>query len=151
MSHEWTTVTHKKKKKNTKQNNNTYIKPNMKHSKPKIKNYIKENIIRHICINDSDNAIFKTWKHDYLVGNIVNKETNTIFREEDKFLILEYINKFKIYKNYDKINENEFKKIFSSLTLNKESFLQLVKERKLYVYEELLQEKYGLENIEKNI
>jgi hypothetical protein len=150
MSNEWTTVTHKKKKKPKKQSNNFY-KSNLQHTKPKIKNYIKEKIIKCIKIDNKDNDIFKTWKHDYLIGNIFNKETNTIFREEDKFLILEYINKFKIYKNYNKIDENEFKKIYKNLTINKDIFLKLVYEKKLYVFGKLLQDKYDLKNIEKNI
>lgn len=152
MSNEWTTVIHKKKKKSNKLvNNSNILKSNMKQSKPKIKNYIKENIIRHIKITEEDNAIFKTWKHDYLVGKIYNIDTKSIFREEDKYLILEYINKFKIYKNYNKINEEEFKKILKNLSLNMEIFFKLVNEKKLLVSGKLLQDIYKIENIEKNI
>jgi len=152
MSNEWTTVIHKKKKQSNKLvNNSNILKSNIKQSKPKIKNYIKENIIRHIKITEEDNSIFKTWKHDYLVGKIYNIDTKSIFREEDKYLILEYINKFKIYKNYNKINEEEFKKIFKNLSLNMEIFFKLVNEKKLLVSGKLLQDIYKIENIEKNI
>ena len=150
MSDEWTTVKKKKKSKKLVNNSNIF-KSNINQSKPKIKNYIKENIIKNIKITEKDNSIFKTWKHDYLVGRIYNIDTKSIFREEDKYLILEYINKFKIYKNYNKIDEREFKKIFRNMSLNMDIFLKLVNERKLLVSGKLLQDIYKIENIEKNI
>lgn len=149
MSDTWTTVTHKKKKKKKQKVDANIIK--MKTSKPKIKNYIKESIIKHIDITDDDLPLFRTWKHDYLVGKIINKDTNSIFRKEDKYLILEYINKFKIYKNYNKVNEKDFLNIYNNLTLDKELFLELVRNDKLFVNNKLLQDIYGIENIEKNI
>ena len=121
MSNDWTVVTYKKKSKDS---TDTL---NIKYSKPKIKNYIKEKIIKHISITDDDNDIFKIWKHDYLVGKIYHIDTKDVFRDEDKYLILEYTNKFKIYKNYNKINVNDFLQIFKNISLDKTTFLKYIK------------------------
>ena len=59
MSNDWTVVTYKKKSKDS---TDTL---NIKYSKPKIKNYIKEKIIKHISITDDDNDIFNFRKSDH--------------------------------------------------------------------------------------
>lgn len=114
MSNNWITVSNKNKNKNKTIiiNNNNNPK-----NKPKLKNDVKEKILKYCNINNNDFEIFKSWQHFYIMGNIT--KNNSIYRIENKLLLLEYFNKFKIYKNYKKGNENEFIQLINQLNITK--------------------------------
>ena len=66
-------------------------------------------------------------------------KNNEIFRIENKLLLLEYINKFKVYKNYKKGTESDFNKITSKLVMNTNILLEEMKNNNLYYNNKLLQ------------
>ena len=72
------------------------------------------------------------------MGNII--KDNQIFRIENKLLLLEYINKFKVYKNYKKGTESDFTKITSNLIMNTDILLEEMKNNNLYYNNQLLQD-----------
>jgi hypothetical protein len=133
MSNEWITVTkHKSKKKNK-----NLLKKTIK-NKPKLNNHVKEKILQYCNIVTDDFSIFHTWKHIYILGCI--KKNNSSFRLENKLLVLEYLNKFKIYKNYKKGNEQDFINITDKLVVTPEILYNEMKENNLYLNDKLLQE-----------
>jgi hypothetical protein len=134
----WITVTKykSKKKKSTKNSDSNQRFHNIK-NKPKLNNYVKEKILKYCEITDNDLPIFHTWKHLYIMGNIMKNDE--IFRKENKLLLLEYINKFKVYKNYKKGTENDFTKITSKLNMNTLILLEEMKNNNLYYKKQLLQ------------
>ena len=138
MSNQWITVT---KTKNKKKKNRVYEKNYMKKSKinkPKLNNTVKEKILQYCEILDDDYQVFHSWKHIYLLGNI--KKDNETYRNENKLLVLEYLNKFKIYKNYKKGLEEDFKNIHNKITLTEETLYNEMLNNNLYYNKKLIQE-----------
>jgi len=144
----WITVKKHKSKKTKNKINNTNISKfyNVK-NKPKLNNLVKEKILKYCEIKDDDYPIFNTWMHFYIMGNIT--KDNQIFRIENNLLLLEYVNKFKVYKNYKKGTEEEFKIILSKIKMNTDILLNEMKENNLYYNNELLQNHTLFKNIYK--
>ena len=139
----WTTV---EKKKNKVKKKNIYydtpiIKNNIKNNikkKQKLNNYINEKILKYCEIKTNDYEIFHSWKHFYIMGNI--KKNNTIFRLENKLLLLKYFNKFKIYKNYNKGDNTIFINILKNIKMTpKRLYLEML-DNNLFYKNTLLQE-----------
>ena len=144
----WITVKkHKSKKTKNKINNTTISKFYNVKNKPKLNNLVKEKILKYCEIKEDDYPIFNTWMHFYIMGNIT--KDNQIFRIENNLLILEYVNKFKVYKNYKKGTEEEFKIILSKIKMNTDILLNEMKENNLYYNNELLQNHTLFKNIYK--
>jgi hypothetical protein len=144
----WIVVTKHKKKSKTKttiktKNHKMY---NIK-KKPKLNNIVKEKILKYCEIKNDDLDIFKSWQHFYIMGNI--EKNNKIFRIEDDLLLLEYINKFKVYKNYKKGTEEDFKNIINKMKMTIELIYQEMKNNNLYYKKQLLQNHPLFENFEK--
>ena len=144
----WTTVRKKKKvkKKTINKVNIKTMKTNIK-KKPKLNNNVKEKILKYCEIKNDDLDIFKSWQHFYIMGNI--EKNNKIFRIEDDLLLLEYINKFKVYKNYKKGTEEDFKNIINKMKMTIELIYQEMKNNNLYYKKQLLQNHPLFENFEK--
>ncbi len=147
MSNNWITVIKYKKKNKT---NKSYINQsntrftNIK-NKPKLNNNVKEKILKYCEIKKEDLSIFRTWKHFYIMGNI--KKNNEIFRIEDKLLLLEYINKFKVYKNYNKGTQDDFFKLINKLQITPQILSEEMNKNNLYYNNELLQNHPLFQNI----
>jgi hypothetical protein len=137
MSDKWITVT---KKKSNKQDKKKYIVNNHYNpkNKPKLKNIVKEKILKYCIIDNTDFNIFKTWEHFYIMGNIT--KNNSIYRIENSIILLEYFNKFKIYKNYKKGDEKDFIKIINNLNITKDILYENMKNNQLFYNNTLLQE-----------
>ena len=134
----WTTVTNKKKvkKKTINKVNIKPIKTNIK-KKPKLNNNVKEKILKYCELKPDDHKVFYTWKHFYIMGNIL--KNNKIFRYENKLLLLEYFNKYKIYKNYNKGEELIFVNILNNIKMTEEQLFVEMKDNNLYYNKTLLQ------------
>jgi len=137
----WTTVTNKKKNKKktiNKLNIKTVktLKTNVK-KKPKLNNNVKEKILRYCELKQNDYKIFHTWKHFYIMGNILKDDQ--IFRNENKLILLEYFNKYKIYKNYNKGEESIFINILNNIKMTEEELYSEMSENNLYFKGKLLQ------------
>ena len=144
----WIVVTKHKKKSKTKTKIKTkYNKMSNIKKKPKLNNNVKEKILKYCEIKNDDLDVFKSWEHFYIMGNI--KKNNQIFRIEDDLLLLEYINKFKVYKNYKKGTDEDFKKIISKINISGEIIYQEMKNNNLYYNKQLLQNHPLFENFEK--
>lgn len=144
----WIVVTKHKKKSKTKTKIKTkYNKMSNIKKKPKLNNNVKEKILKYCEIKNDDLDVFKSWEHFYIMGNI--KKNNQIFRIEDNLLLLEYINKFKVYKNYKKGTDEDFKKIISKINISGEIIYQEMKNNNLYYNKQLLQNHPLFENFEK--
>lgn len=141
----WIVVTKHKKnkiKKKTKLKKMLNIK-----KKPKLSNSVKEKILKYCEIKDNDLDVFKSWEHFYIIGNI--EKNNKIFRIENDLLLLEYINKFKVYKNYKKGTEEDFKGILNKMNMTIEIISQEMKNNNLYHNKQLLQNHPLFKNFEK--
>lgn len=134
----WTTVTKKKKvkKKTINKVNIKTMKTNIK-KKPKLNNNVKEKILKYCELKPNDHKVFHTWKHFYIMGNIL--KNNKIFRNENKLLLLEYFNKYKIYKNYNKGDELIFVNILNHIKMTEEQLFLEMKDNHLYFNKILLQ------------
>jgi len=144
----WIIVTKNKKKSKTKTKIKTkYNKMSNIKKKPKLNNNVKEKILKYCEIKNDDLDIFKSWQHFYIMGNI--EKNNKIFRIEDDLLLLEYINKFKVYKNYKKGTEEDFKNIINKMKMTIELIYQEMKNNNLYYKKQLLQNHPLFENFEK--
>lgn len=115
--------------------------------KPKLSNSVKEKILKYCEIKNNDLDVFKSWEHFYIIGNI--KKNNKIFRIENDLLLLEYINKFKVYKNYKKGTEQDFKGIINKMNMTIEIISQEMKNNNLYHNKQLLQNHPLFKNFEK--
>lgn len=142
----WIVVTKHKKKNKTKTKTNYKKMSNIK-KKPKLNNIVKEKILKYCEIKKDDLDIFKSWQHFYIMGNI--EKNNKIFRIEDDLLLLEYINKFKVYKNYKKGTEEDFTIIINKMKMTIELIYQEMKNNNLYYNKQLLQNHPLFENFEK--
>jgi len=144
----WIVVTKHKKKSKTKTKIKTkYNKMSNIKKKPKLNNNVKEKILKYCEIKNDDLDVFKSWEHFYIMGNI--EKNNKVFRLEDDLLLLEYINKFKVYKNYKKGTDEDFKKIISKINISGEIIYQEMKNNNLYYNKQLLQNHPLFENFEK--
>ena len=146
MSDNWTVVKKKKKTKKKYINKQNYNNPK---NKPKLNNNVKEKILKYCQIKDNDYKIFHSWKHFYIMGNILTNNLE-IYRSEEKLLLLEYLNKFKTYINYKKGTEEEFINILSKINMTKEQIISEMNKNNLYYKNKPLQEHPLFKNFEKN-